>query len=56
MFKEINEAYAVLSDPNKKRQYDSGIDLDGMGDFSGGEGFSGMNIDPNQIFQMFMSG
>lgn len=50
-FKDINEAYSVLSDPQKKQRYDSGVDLeDGFGGFDGG------GIDPNIIFQTFFGG
>lgn len=51
-FKELSEAYSVLSDGKKKVRYDSGQDLEEMGD--GGQGFG--DIDPNQIFQAFFGG
>ncbi|XP_014663206.1 PREDICTED: dnaJ homolog subfamily C member 7-like [Priapulus caudatus] len=45
-FKEVGEAYAVLSDKQKKARYDSGQDLDEMGG----------DIDPDTIFQAFFGG
>jgi len=52
-FKEVGEAYGILSDTKKRSRYDNGHDLD---DLEGhGHGFGG-DIDPNQIFQAFFGG
>ena len=53
MFKDIGEAYAVLSDSQKKMRYDQGADIEELDNPGAGHGFHG---DPNEIFQMFFGG
>ena len=65
-FKEINEAYQILSDKKKRNQYDrfgaGGFDFSNAGAGAAGFDFSGAGFDPNafgnvsDIFDMFFGG
>lgn len=48
MFKDINEAYSVLSDPDKRKRFDLGAydPSDPSGGAGGFGGFSAGGIDP----------
>ena len=56
MFKDVNEAMAVLGDRDKRDKYDNGFDLEDINSGRAGHGdmggFGGM--DPNDLFSMFM--
>ena len=55
-FKEVGEAYGVLSDTKKRTRYDQGHDIEDLdGGGHGGSPFA-QDIDPNHIFQAFFGG
>lgn len=54
-FKEVGEAYTVLSDEKKKRMFDSGMDVNGMSDSDGFGGYGGGGVPMDDILRAFMS-
>lgn len=49
-FKDIGEAYAILGDPQKRKKYDLGQDIEEI------EGGRPSSMDPNEIFSSFFGG
>jgi DnaJ family protein C protein 7 len=51
MFKDISEAYTILSNDKKRSMFDNGMDPNGEDHMGGGHG-----VDPNIIFSQFFGG
>lgn len=56
-FKEVSEAYEVLSDDRKKQMFDMGHDIDGSSASAGQQrGFGGGGVNMEDLFAQFGGG
>ena len=55
-FKDIGEAYSVLTDAQKRRRYDAGQDIEEIESGGGGGGFGHGDMDHMEIFEMMFRG
>jgi len=49
-FKEVGQAFDILSDPQKKQKYDAGMDVEEINGGGGGGGGGHQHVDPMDIF------
>lgn len=55
-FKEIGEAYSILSDPDRKARFDQYGSTDRQDGFAGGGGYAQGGVDINDLFESFFGG
>jgi DnaJ family protein C protein 7 len=54
-FKDVSEAYSILSDSTKRQRYDNGVEIEDLDNPMGGMGGGMHGMDPNDLFSMFFA-